>query len=224
MAQKMQSIDKTQQMKLQIHPDIYICYNSINLLFGQRGSGKTYNVIHKIIKICMLDKNGGFTSFVIISDKPNESTMLELLDQMKDNLKRIQTDYYHSYDVLDEIMEGKVAYYQVVRKDLEGEINEDSKKDILSRAIGNDFYDQLPHTLELFEDAIGIFNHNNKYKKLYEMIFKNRHQRFTMFINVQEIYTIPPAIHKNLDTLWIFGGMFAKQSFVSCSTGRPRCS
>jgi hypothetical protein len=162
----------------------------------------------------MVDKNGGYTSFVIISDKPNDSTMLELLDLIKDDLKIIQTDYEHAYDVLDDIMEGKVAYDHVVRKDLEGEITEDSKKDILSRAMDDDFYDQLPHTLVLFEDVIGIFNHNNKYKKLYEMEFKNRHQRFTIFINVQEIYTIPPAIRKNLDTLWVFGGMSSKQSFV----------
>jgi hypothetical protein len=80
--------------------------------------------------------------------------------------------------------------------------------------MDDDFYDKLPHTLVLFEDAIGIFNHNNKYKKLYEMVFKNRHQRFTVFINVQEIYTIPPAIRKNLDTLWIFGSTYGKQSFV----------
>jgi hypothetical protein len=73
---KMQGIDKTQQMQSEIHPDIYIYYNSINLLVGRRGSGKTYNVIRDIIKICMLDKNGGYTSFVIISDKPNNSTML----------------------------------------------------------------------------------------------------------------------------------------------------
>jgi hypothetical protein len=80
--------------------------------------------------------------------------------------------------------------------------------------MDDDFYDRLPHTLVLFEDAIGIFNHNNKYKKLYEMVFKNRYQRFTIFINVKEIYTIPPAIRKNLDSLWIFGGMSGKQSFV----------
>jgi hypothetical protein len=79
--------------------------------------------------------------------------------------------------------------------------------------MDDDFYDQLPHTLVLFEDEIGNFNHNNKYKKLYEIVFKNR-QRFMIFINVQEIYTIPPVIHKNLDTLWIFGGMSGKQSFV----------
>jgi hypothetical protein len=120
--------------------------------------------------------------------------MLELLDLIKEDIKIIQTDYEHPYDVLDEIMEGKVTYGQIVRKDLEVEITKDSKKDILSHPMDDDFYDQLPHTLVLIEDAIGIFNYNNKYKKLYEIVFKNRHQRLTIFINVQEIYSIPPTI------------------------------
>jgi hypothetical protein len=30
---------------------------------------------------------------------------------------------------------------------------------------------------------------------------------------VQEIYSIPPAIRKNLDTLWVFGGLSSKQAF-----------
>jgi hypothetical protein len=116
------------------------------------------------------------------------------------------------YDVMDEIMESKTTYNQVARKDLEGKITKDSKNDILSRAMDNDFYDQLPHTLILFGDAMNIFN-QKKYTKLYEIVFKNS-QRFTIFINVQEIYSIPPAIRKNLDTLWIFGGISGNQAFV----------
>jgi hypothetical protein len=212
MAQQMQGIDKMQQMQSQIHPEIYIYYNSINLLVGRRGSGKTYNVIREIMKICMLDHNGGCTCFVIISDKPNDQTIIELTDLFKDKLRIIVTDYEHAYEVLDEIMEGKTTYYQVVRKDLEGEITEESKKEILIRAVDSDFYDQLPHTLVLFEDAMNIFD-QKKYQNLYKIVFKNRYQRITIFINVQEIYSIPPTIRKNLDTLWIFCGMNSKQAF-----------
>jgi hypothetical protein len=180
-----------------IHPEIYIYiyynYNSINLLVGWRGFGKAYNVIRKIVKICLLDHNGEYTSFVIISDKQNNSTMLELNDLIKDKLKIIVTDHEHTYEVLDEIMESKTAYDQVVRRDLEGEITEDSKKEILTRAVDTDFYDQLLHTLVLFEDEMNIFD-QKKYQNLNKMVFKNKHQRFTIFINVQEIYSIPSAI------------------------------
>jgi hypothetical protein len=84
--------------------------------------------------------------------------MNELNDLIKDNLKIIVTDYEHAYDVLDEIIEGKTSYDQVVRKDLEGEITEESKKEILTRAVNNDFYDQLPHMLVLFKNAMNIFD------------------------------------------------------------------
>jgi hypothetical protein len=47
----------------------------------------------------MIDKSGGYTSFVIILDKPNNSTMMELLDLIKDYLKIIQTDYEQAYNV-----------------------------------------------------------------------------------------------------------------------------
>jgi hypothetical protein len=100
--------------------------------------------------------------------------MNELNDLIKDNLKIIVTDYEHAYDVLDEIMEGKTAYDQVVRKDLEGEITEESKKEILTRAVDNDFYDQFWHTLVLIEDTMNIFD-QKKYANLYKMVFTNRH-------------------------------------------------
>jgi hypothetical protein len=142
---------------------------------------------------------------VIISDKQNDLTILELLDLIKDDLKIIQTGYKDVCDVLDEIMEGKVAYEQVVQKDL---------RRILSHVLWTMTSTTSYNTLVLFENAIGIFNHKNKYKKLYKVVFKNRHQRFSIFINVHEIYTIPPAIRKNLKTLWKFGCMSGKQSFV----------
>jgi hypothetical protein len=90
----MQGIYKKQQVQSQIHSNIYIFYNNINLLAGRRWSDKTYNVIRETIKICILYKNGLYSSFAIISD----------------NLKIIQTDYDHAYDVLNEIIEAKKAY------------------------------------------------------------------------------------------------------------------
>jgi hypothetical protein len=65
---------------------------------------------------------------------------------------------------------------------------------------------------EEIEDAIGIFN-QKKCAKLHEKVFKNRYQRFTIFINVREMHNIPPPIHKNLNTLWIFYSMI-KTAFV----------
>jgi hypothetical protein len=48
--------------------------------------------------------------------------------------------------VLNDIIEGKTAYDQVVRKDLEGELTEESKQEILSKTCDDNFYNELPHT------------------------------------------------------------------------------
>jgi hypothetical protein len=61
----------------------------------------------------------------------------------------------------------------------------ESKTDILSPAIDDDFPDRLPHTLVLFKDAIWIF---------YKIVFENTPQKFTLFINVQKIFSIQPPI------------------------------
>jgi hypothetical protein len=140
----------------------------------------------------MLPHHGGFTALVIISDKPNDSTINELLPLI--HVKVIQIDYDHAESVLNEIIEDKTAYDQVVRKDLEGELTEESKQDILSKTCDDNFYNELPHTFILLDDAINILT-QKKYKKLQQMLFRNRQPRFTICICVQELTGVSPQLH-----------------------------
>jgi hypothetical protein len=57
---------------------------------------------------------------------------------------------------LNEIIEGKTAYDQVVHKDFEGELVDESKKDILSKTCDDNFYYELPHMFILLDEAINI--------------------------------------------------------------------
>jgi hypothetical protein len=72
----------------------------------------------------MLSHHGGFIALIIVSDKPNDLTINELLPLI--HAKIIQIYYDHAEGVLNEIIEGKTAYDQVVHKDLEGELTEES--------------------------------------------------------------------------------------------------
>jgi hypothetical protein len=67
----------------------------------------------------------GFTSFVIVSDKPNDSTVNELLPLI--SAKVIKVDYDHAYDLLNEIMDGKTAYDKVIRENQDDNITDESK-------------------------------------------------------------------------------------------------
>jgi hypothetical protein len=115
--------------------------------------------------------------------------------------------------VLSDIAEGKTAYEQVVSKDLESELTEESKQDILAKTSDDDFYKELPHTFILLDDAINVLT-QRKYRKLQQMFFRNRQPRFTIRICVQDLTGVPPQIRRNLDSLWLFGGNVSRQNFM----------
>jgi energy-coupling factor transporter ATP-binding protein EcfA2 len=47
----MDKVNKEEQIQSKIHDDINFWKNSINLLIGKRGSGKTFNVSYEIVKL-----------------------------------------------------------------------------------------------------------------------------------------------------------------------------
>jgi hypothetical protein len=193
-AEQQKNINKKEQIQSQIHKEINYLYNSINLLVGRHACGKSFNVIREFIKIDMLPHHSRFTPLIIINDKPNDFTINELLPLI--HVGAIQIDYDHTEGVLNEIVEGKTAYDQVVRKDLEGELTEESKQDILSKTCDDDFYNELPHTFILLDDTINILT-QKKYKKLQQMLFRNRQPRFTICICVQMLL----EFHLKLDAI-----------------------
>jgi signal recognition particle GTPase len=73
--QIMDKVNKEEQIQSKIHDDINFWKNTINLLIGKRGSGKTFNVNYEMVKLGYIVNNGGYTCFIIISDK----TMTTLL-------------------------------------------------------------------------------------------------------------------------------------------------
>jgi hypothetical protein len=140
---------------------------------------------------------------IIVSDKPNDWRFNELPPLIR--VKIIQIDYDNAEGVLNEIIEVKTAYDQVVRKDLEGELTEESKEDILSKTCGYKFCNELPHTFIFLDDAINILT-QKKYKKFQLLFFRNRQPRFTICICVQDLTCVSPQLRRNLDSLWLFGG------------------
>jgi hypothetical protein len=211
------NVDKREQIQSLIREDVNLYKNSINLFVGKRSSSKTENIFIELIKIDLLPGHVGFTAFVIVSDKQNDSTVNEFLPLI--HMKIIQVDYDHAEGVLSDIAEGKTAYERVVSKDLENELTEESKEDILSKTSDDDFYQELPHTFILLDDAINVLT-QRKYRKLQQMLFRNRQPRFTICICVQDLTGVPPQIRRNLDSLWLLVEMCPDRTSCTCSTSR----
>ncbi|KAA6361591.1 MAG: hypothetical protein EZS28_042882 [Streblomastix strix] len=118
--------------------------------------------------------------------------------------------YAEVNEALDELIECKQAYDEVIEKKLEKLMSEKSKKDILSHVGTKDFAIKFPHTIVLFDDTMSIFK--NKNNPLYKKLFKNRQPRITYFLCLQDTIGLDASIKSNVDTIYFFGG-FNRQKF-----------
>jgi hypothetical protein len=67
----MDKINTQEQIQSKIHDEINFWKNTINLSIGKRGSGKTFNVNYEMVKLECIANCGGYSCFIIISDKDN---------------------------------------------------------------------------------------------------------------------------------------------------------
>jgi hypothetical protein len=204
------SDDKRQQVQSVIHPELAFRYNSINLLVGRRGAGKTFRVLKEIIKLSQLPDCAGYTSFLYVSDKTNDSTVNELIKLIK--LKTRIVGYDDVQEVLEDIIDAKSAYQDVLEKSLQDEVDKGTKQDLFTTLDLKKWSEATPHTIVLLDDAINVLQ-AARFRKVQNLLFQNRQPRLTIFICVQDIFGIPIKIRRNCDSVWIYAGMTDKMAF-----------
>jgi hypothetical protein len=207
--------DKDMQLQTNIHPELLFRFNSINLLVARRGVGKTFNVLKELIKLSQLPGNAGFSTFLYVSDKVNDATVNELIKLVK--LKVRQVNYKDVQSVLEDIIDAKSAYGDVLEKGLQDEISDKTREDLFNTLDIDEWWEDIPHTAVLLDDAINILK-ESKFKGLQNLLFQNRQPRLTIFICVQDIFGVPVKIRRNCDAIWVFAGMTDRMAFgMMCS-------
>jgi hypothetical protein len=206
----LKGMDKNDQLQSYIHSDLDFKRNSINILISRRGVGKTFSVMKELIKSSRLPDHSNHSQFIYVADKLNDSTVNELIKLVKIRSRVI--NYDNAYNILKDIMDTKTAYEQVIEKNLMNKLTEKSGENISNTFDIEEFSDGVPHSIIFFDDAINIFN-GNKYKQLKNLLFQNRQPRFTIFICLQDLFSIPPQIKRNADSIWIFTGFTDKMMF-----------
>jgi hypothetical protein len=200
-----------QTLQTTIHPEISFKYNSINLLVARRGVGKTFSVMKELIKLSQLYDKGGYTTFIYVSDKSNDTTVNELIKHIK--LKVRQVSYEDVLQVMNDIIDAKSALEDAIRKNVIDDLTEKTVKDLKATLDLEDLHvTEIPHTAILLDDAINILK-DARHKKLMNVLFQNRQPRFTIFICVQDVFGLPVKIKRNCDAVWIFAGLTDKHAF-----------
>jgi hypothetical protein len=207
--------DKSLQLQTDIHPELLFKFNSINLLVARRGVGKTFAVMKELIKLSQLPNCGGFSTFLYVSDKVNDSTVNELIKLIK--LKVRQVSYDDVQTVLEDLIDAKSAFGDVIAKGLQDEVSDKTRDDLFETLDVEDWQDEIPHTVLLLDDAINILK-DRRHNRLQNLLFQNRQPRITVFICVQDIFGVPVKVRRNCDSIWIFAGMNDKMAFgMMCS-------
>ena len=188
-----------------IDEQIFFRYNTVNLIIGKRGSGKTYSTMREILKMLVLMKDENkYTQIHYITDKQRDDTV----DMFKPAFEKLGFFFnWVSTNNAEEIINTLTTLKAWVSdKDWVAENPEDYE--IVCQVL-NCEPDTMPHTLMIFDDCIGLFNHATTLSK---KLFENRQSRITYFLLLQDVQGISPSMKSNIDSLTLFGG-FPRHKF-----------
>jgi hypothetical protein len=111
---------------------------------------------------------------------------------------------------LNDLVDAKNAYGEVLEQKLLNDTTDECKEDLMNALDLSYWGEPLWGTIILYDDAINVFK-NTKNKKLLDLLFHNRQPRITCFLCLQDAFSLPAQIKRNLDTCIIFGGYNDKQ-------------
>lgn len=204
------SIDKVIKEKLlhapkslitEIHNEIPIKYNSVNVLVGKQGCGKTVAALSEIIKISALGTHH-LLIYVTKTGDENDKSWQALKSLLC--MPVVVVSEKSVIDVVDEIISAKNLYYLIKREKLENEQEEDQQRDMLDTLHITDFSADQLHTIILFDDISNSSLFSSEESYFSQQLRRCRHTNITYFLLIQGWKGIKPHIKNEITTLMIF--------------------
>ena len=183
-----------------IHPEVNIRYNTLNIFVGQRGSGKTFNAFNEIAAIARIQHK--FHLLIYVSNNPNDMTYTKFKSFIK--IPHVLIPYTNAEEYINEIFEYKKAYDEIREKHLENMITNECRDEILNNLRIKNFSIPSIHTLILYDDAMEVFKKPNSQQ--FRWLLENRHTKSTYILCIQDWKGISPELKANIDSIWLFGG------------------
>jgi hypothetical protein len=159
-------------------------------------------VLRELIKLSNIKGYGGYNSFIYCTDKTNDDTVNELLSMVR--LKNRAVSYKDMPVFPADLVDAKMAYSELLEKGLLEDATDKCKEDLMNALDLSYWGESTSGTVILYDDAINIFK-NPKNKKLLDLLFQNRQPRITYFLCLQDPFSLPAQIKRNLDTCLVFG-------------------
>lgn len=185
----------------EIHPEIDIKLNSVNIIVGKQGSGKTVAALEEIIKMSLL---GIHHLLIYVTKDGNESdkTWLALKHLIKIPYLIISENEIEEY--IKKLLSAKNLYNVILRDDLVNKITDEQRDHLLEFLCIDDFEKDTLHTLLLFDDISNsiLFKESTSYFS--QLLRRLRHVNISVFLIVQGWGAIKSHIKNEITTLFIF--------------------
>lgn len=179
-----------------------IILRGVNVLVGQRGSGKTYGVFREMLMLNHIPNS--ISMILYVSDNPNDPTVKIFENQIQIPIDVVSSENAEAY--IRELRQIK-SDYDLIRSGIElpPHIDEEYALNILRNLHVRSFDDPLPDTIIIYDDAQTLFNGKSKRKAEYKWLFENRQPKITYYLNIQDWKGITPELKEQLNSIWIFG-------------------
>ena len=208
-----------------IHPQSFCYKNSVNILVGKQGTGKTFSCAYEIAKISHLHPETHLL-IIICKDENKEDPTIKSLksminlpieyvneDEAEDYMRRF-LNCKRLYDEVKTIQKRlglrNEQLYDAIRR--EG-VEDEEIEEMYSLLKINDFSRDYLHTILLFNDIAKskLFSRATNYFN--QLLPICRHIQCSFFMNVQFWKSLPPEIKANATTIVIFGGFDQRQLY-----------
>ena len=197
----------------ELHPDINVHLNSVNVIVGKQGSGKTVVALEEIIKLSRIRKDvEAFHLLVYVTKNgdENDNTWQLLKHMIEIPYIVVAEDDVEAY--VKELIAAKNLYYKVRRDDLIDKLDDAQRDDMLEMLhIDTSFDNEFLHTIVLFDDISNskLFRDSGSYFS--QLIRRCRHINVSFFLLIQNWNGLRPFIKNEITTLFIFPSFSMRQ-------------
>ena len=205
-------LDLVHELQTEIHPEIFFRRNSVNLLIGKKGSGKTYNVFRELIKLRHVPDHK-YTKLIYVCDKAYDPTFDRMKHLIPLTIEKVP--YSRAVEAIQSVANAKVAMHDIVKNEIDLENLTDESKEVITTTLGGeiDNKNEVFHTAVLLDDCQNMFEKRNRTNEtLFKMLFENRQPKITYFLTMQDPKHLDSSLKQNLDSCWLFGG-FSEHKF-----------
>ena len=211
-------VDLTNEIQTEIDPNVYFNRNSVNLLVGKKGSGKTYNVFREVLKLNYI-KNHHYTKMLYVTSNPEDNTYQRFESLLKIPIDKVSYD--EAVDAINDVIEAKSAIKQLQRGEVTWDEIDDEAKEELQEVLGDEVKTdkkRVYHSIVLLDDCAFLFDKKNKHNQdLFRMLLQNRQPNITYFLTMQDPKGFDTALKEALDSCWVFGGFTHRKFGYLCS-------